>query len=95
MHHAIITGMLNLELIYHTTHCGPPSFPPSSYIFPYTSTSDGAIMNFTCQKSYALLNEDENITVIIIAAICNKLYRKMGSQSGLLSFVQENQVLLD
>ena len=54
---------------YHTATCGPPSLPPSGYIFPYTSTSDGAVVNFACQRS--VLNQDENITVI--AAICNKL----------------------
>ena len=47
-------------------NCGPPSPPPSGYIFPYISTIDGAVVNFVCQASAYDL-EEENITV----AVCN------------------------
>ncbi len=46
--------------------CGPPSPPPSGYILPYASTTDGAVVNFACQKS-ALNLPEENFT----AAICS------------------------
>jgi hypothetical protein len=48
---------------YHTASCGPPSPPPNGFIFPYSSTVDGAVVNFTCQKSASYLEE---------AAVCNK-----------------------
>ena len=71
-----------LIIIIHnyTANCGPPSPPPNGFIFPYTSTLDGAVMNFTCQKSAS--NLEENFT----AAICNK----QGKWD--LSFVPVHQV---
>ena len=51
----------------YTVSCGPPSPPPNGFIFPYFSTINGAVVNFTCrQKSASYL--EENIT----AAVCNK-----------------------
>jgi hypothetical protein len=49
--------------LYFTASCGPPSPPPNGFIFPYSSTVDGAVVNFTCQKSASFLDE---------AAVCSK-----------------------
>ena len=65
----IVTTKINVVVFpahIHTANCGPPSPPPSGYIFPYTSTIDGAIVNFVCQKS--AWNLKENLTV----TVCNK-----------------------
>ena len=51
---------------YNTANCGPPSPPPSGYILPYISTTDGAVVDFVCQAS-ALDLDEENTTT----AVCN------------------------
>ena len=50
----------------HSVDCNPPSLPSNGIIYPYTSTIEGAVVNFVCQKS--ALDLEENVSL----AVCNK-----------------------
>ena len=64
-HLPVLLQLLHVPLIF-IANCGPPSSPPSGYIFLYTSTIDGATVTFACQKS------ELNLEVNFTATVCNK-----------------------
>lgn len=54
---------LGKPIMLLTPNCGLPP-PPTGFIFPYSGTIDGAVVNFICQNS--ALCRERNVT------ICNK-----------------------
>ena len=50
----------------NTVSCGPPFPPFNGLIFPYTNTTEGATVTFTCQDTFNPI--EDNYTL----AVCNK-----------------------
>ena len=57
---------VTFAVFLHSVDCNPPSLPSNGIIYPYTSTIEGAVVNFVCQKS--ALDLEENVSM----AVCNE-----------------------